>query len=145
MSQDILARPVGYDSTGKRNNCAIVAFSAFSGVDYLTCENLFWAGVQRKGAYSCRKRWSGMTYPSQPFEVAKELNIELVEVPTRRMVLKTFIRKKAEPGVSYLICVTGHMMVLRDGIILDQNGSRYASVTIFHNRMIQRVWIKGDD
>jgi len=41
-----------------------------------------------------------------------------------RITLKTWARRHAQPGVTYLVDTTGHTQVVRDGFVTDQCGTR---------------------
>ena len=116
--------PDGYDATGKRNNCAIVAFASLTGTPYRDAEDAIWESIRASGNRSRRGAWTGYCWPDQDWpNAAKALGVQGLTFDNRKAG-QTVARfaKTADPEKAYAIRVRGHAMILKAGLLMDQNG-----------------------
>lgn len=141
---------VGYKDTGKTHNCQIVALAALTGLDYLACENAFWADLQRMKLVNIpRSRWSGKTALSsnnrrQLVKVGADLGVEIKTMYPRRQQLRTLV-KRLDPSKVYAVGVTNHYVTVHNGWVFDQNGVRHISADWkSHRKMVDSLhWVGG--
>lgn len=116
--------PDGYDATGKRNNCAIVAFAALTGTPYRDAENAIWESIRLSGDRSRRGAWSGYCWPGRDWRAAARAlgikGLRFDESAAGQTVAR--FAKTADPEKTYVIRVRGHAMTLKAGLLMDQAG-----------------------
>jgi len=121
-----LQRPKGFASTGKRGNCAIVAFATLTGVDYRAAEDAIWASMQtrKRNTRFDRAAWGGECWPELDYlPAAKALGVVgLKRHKVRRQQVKSFARH-TDPSKLTVLMVTRHAMTLKAGLLMDQQGS----------------------
>ena len=116
--------PDGYDATGKRNNCAVVAFAALTGTPYRDAENAIWESVRASGDRSRRGAWTGFCWPDRDWrKAARKLGVKGLRFDSGKagQTVASFA-KTADPEKAYAIRVRGHAMILKAGLLMDQNG-----------------------
>ena len=131
--------PTGFDSSTHRNKpiCGVLALAMAAGVSYPVAH-----ATARQALFDMnprRKRFGGSTTVSSIDLALKRLGVRslLVKIDgTYR--LRDFVAQKAKPGVMYLVRVPGHIMTLKDGMLLDQE--KLISVSQYKNRKLTHFW-----
>jgi hypothetical protein len=118
-------------------NCAVTAMAVMLGVDFPTMFELC------RGNRS--KQWQGVTVYDDYVRAAKALGWELIYTQPnrkangrRRVTLRTFV-KHMPAGQRLMIRVgglSGHMVVVKDKIVLDQGGMRHIILHPAKNRTV---------
>lgn len=118
-------------------NCGVTAIAVAAGVDFDTVWNLLKAGMSPDRA----RKWKGGTSHSQRVAVLHMLGVRFTEIPMRRkMRLRTVAQwSMTTPGVRYMVRTTGHVQILRDGIILDQAGPVAAALHWGRNKLVSHI------
>lgn len=126
-----LACPAGVE---KRGVCGVVTVAAAAGITF----DQAWALL------SCfyGPRWGGRTYAHHRHHVLAALGVRLTEerrlTQGKRRTLKTLVRF-LKPGVRYIIETTGHVQIVKDGIVLDQAGPRPVNDGWAERKRVQSV------
>ena len=118
--------------------CGIFALSNGFGVDIEKTFEWFKskrkAGARYRGVTSIRDRTQFCDAHGLVFE-----NVKL----NKRQKLKTVL-KKLDPSQHYIITITRHVLIYRDGQITDQGGSHDVSTELAKsgdaNRIVKSVW-----
>jgi hypothetical protein len=118
--------------------CGIFALSNSFGIDIDQAFEWFKlnrkAGARYQGCTSIKNR--------KDFCMARGLAFEDVEL-NKRQKLKTVL-KKLDPSQHYIITITRHVLIYRDGQIIDQCGSHDARTELVEsgdaNRIVKSVW-----
>lgn len=109
--------------------CGVVAVAAMAGVPFATAWNLL--GQDRA------HNWKGRTVHSARIAALYDLgyNVNTVQL-YGQWTLRAFVEKYAKHGRSYMVHVRGHVMVVRDDIVIDQEGAIPADL---HRKRLARV------
>lgn len=118
-----LALPSGLTS---RTFCGVCAVATVAGIPVSKAEQLLRAAIR----FSPRTKWTGSTSTAQRAHVLTQLGFKLSQHYTftkegrgkGQVTLTSWVRDWAAPGRTYLVVVTGHVVVVRDGMVLDQTG-----------------------
>jgi hypothetical protein len=122
-------------------NCGLTALAVVAGVTLAEAT----AAYIRQYPNYVGSNWKGGTRWTYTMQAAKHLGVRYVDdTPledgynirivkrmslkirtVKRMSLKTFVKKHAIPGKRYMVRTTGHVQVLQDGMVLDQDGVRH--------------------
>lgn len=86
------------------------------------------AGVSTDAAYTViagyRKapaRWKGRTHRKDRMKALAHFGVTVKPNYAPPETVQRFHATKAQPGVHYMIEVAGHIMTLKDGVLMDQN------------------------
>lgn len=94
-------------------NCGVTAVAAFTGVSFDRVWKLI---APRKGP-----GWRGTTYPHDRAAALKALGADTVTVKMARVRLQTLVNRLPW-GRTFMVHTTGHVQVVRNGIVMDQGG-----------------------
>lgn len=135
--------PADYGTVPMGGHCGVLATAILAGVPFEEAWRTlapYYAGRKRK--------WTGGTH-----HIHRKAALETLGVPCKhrqhvtagdlqwfRMVnapgwedclprcsVETFARRYAKPGVTYMVCVSRHVVTVRDGIVIDQTQAAPAS------------------
>lgn len=86
------------------------------------------------------RRWRGGTSHADRIDALHHYGVPhtVYRLKDRRR-LATWVRDRAEPGKTYMLRITGHVLVLRDGWCMDQKGARHISVYPFGKSLLTHV------
>lgn len=86
------------------------------------------AGVPTDAAYTViagyRKapaRWKGRTHRKDRMKALKHFGVTAKPIYAPPETVRRFAEYRARPGVHYMIEVAGHIMTLKDGVLMDQS------------------------
>ena len=86
------------------------------------------AGVPTDQAYTvmaayrkCPARWKGRTHRKDRMKALAHFGVRTKAAYAPPETVQRFAATRARPGVHYMIEVAGHIMTLKDGVLMDQN------------------------
>ncbi|MFC3706329.1 hypothetical protein ACFOOL_16400 [Devosia honganensis] len=131
-------RPDGFVSD--LPNCGITALAVVTGQDYETMRLWFEKamGIKRPGA------WKGWTKSSYYEKALRHFKVRFRwAVPAGASIaLGAFSEMHTLKSATYLIRIPGHVLVLRDGLVLDNRGSEPVKpVEKYRRRKVTHAWI----
>lgn len=98
-------------------NCGVVAVAVAAGVSVDEAMAYFRCLLKKNG------RWKGGTKHKDRIRALEHFGVKHRSYELRdKRRLETWIRDRAELGALYMLRVTGHVVLLRDGWVLDQGG-----------------------
>jgi hypothetical protein len=132
-----MTRPDGFavpHDDPRKGNCGLTALAIVSGKsfsevrsEYLRC-------------YPKSYRWGGATRHAERMELLAIWGVPHSEVnPPRRMQFRTWFRRFAKPGTTYMLRHNGHVCVFRDGWVIDQSGPKTADNYRWRKAIITNV------
>jgi len=84
--------------------------------------------------------WKGRTYWHERKTLLELCGLAYQDVSppawSPRLCLKTWAKKHAQPGVTYLVDTTGHTQVVRDGVVIDQHATRRIGEPVLKSRRL---------
>ncbi len=126
-------KPVDYKYGG---NCGVLAVAICAGVSF----------EKAKEACRLRKGSKGGTSHAQREEALKRLGVSFESrahghhsfAKIKTMKVSTFARDWTVPGAVYMLRVSHHVVTVRDGIVMDQNGVSPAATHWTRNKIVTR-------
>jgi hypothetical protein len=115
--------PSGFDSSihAKKPICGVLAVAIAAGVSYDVAHATMKKIAYEKG----RKRFGGRTNRSWQHEALRRLAVKFTFKRIEgNMTLRKFIENHAERDKVYIAHVRGHVMILKNNCLTDQNKSR---------------------
>jgi hypothetical protein len=135
--------PADYGTVPLWGHCGVLATAILAGVPFEKAWNTL-APYYAAG----RRKWTGGTH-----HLHRKAALETLGVPCKhrqhvpagdlqwlrmmkspsladylpRCSVETFARRYAKPGVTYMVCVSRHVVTVRDGIVIDQTQAAPAS------------------
>lgn len=114
--------------------CGVLALAVFAGITFMEAWDHLRIEGERNG------RWKGGSNVMQREAILKRLGVPFEEVETPRpMRLETWARRYAKPGALYMVRMRGHVVTVKDGHILDQNGLRPVSSSWCRRKVVTYV------
>jgi hypothetical protein len=101
-------------------NCGVTCVAIAAGVSFKEA----WATLRpiRRGG---RGRWNGATNHSERKKALDKLGVkyrQLRDSDTYHCTLKNFADRFAETGKLYMVRTTGHVQMVKNGLVIDQRG-----------------------
>lgn len=131
-------RPDGFvlppDMHRIRNTCGVVAISVLAGVPF----RAVWDFI--KTARNKGNSWTGYTYRQDREAALDHFGVKTTKITcASRRALRNF---QPLPGRTYMVRVGGHILVLRDGWVIDQCGPRLLDTDIkLGRKMVTHYWL----
>src|SRR5574337_1519079 len=104
-------------------NCGVTCVAIASNVSF---EKAWFTLIKMRfpaGSRRPSRLWKGATSHTNRVAALKELGVNFTELKfNKKFTLKTFIEKHASRGKLYMVNTTGHVQMVKDGLIVDQNG-----------------------
>jgi hypothetical protein len=116
-------------------NCGVTAVAVLAGVSFQTAWDQIALIANRDG------KWKGGTRHSERLAALNLLGVRYTEIHIpRKMRLRTVAAwTMTTPGVRYMVRTTGHVQVIRDGIVLDQAGPVAAALHWGRNKLVSNI------
>ena len=133
--------PADYGAVPMGGHCGILATAIFAGRTFQQA----WDALHLEIPFAWKRsgRWKGKTNHGQRMAVLERWNVphrvtphvskgSLAFLPEGlgylpRCSVATFAARHAKPGVTYMLRVSGHVVTLRDGIVIDQSAAAPAA------------------
>lgn len=129
-----LALPEG-NKTGP--NCGVTAVAIAAQLPFSVVYAEF--ARRHKGNYK------GRTTILERNRVMENFGVSWTKIQFYRMNLRTWVRRCSKPNTLYMVTTTGHVQMVFNGIITDQNGVFQADVHPFSGKQIREILIINRD
>ncbi len=106
-TEDLVRKPI----------CGVLAVAVVAGVTFKKATLAIKANMLPH-----QKRHGGKTYHEQRLGALRDLGIKFHDQMWDKVALNRFITGAAQPDTMYMINVTGHVIVYKDGFVIDQRG-----------------------
>lgn len=117
----------------KNGNCGITALAIVLGVSFDEVWNAYQEFHPRKG------NWKGTTHHYPRLKVLKKYGVKFNDGERkknkRNMSLKSWVHWHQRPNTTYMITTTGHVQVVRNGMVMDQTTPNPVPVADFRCAM----------
>lgn len=130
-----LKYPDGYTGTSRDPHCGVLAVAICAGVSFETAWDIFKSYRTPRQ----RARWRGATNWQERDLALLQLKVDYGTLAVRRQTLLAFVRDVAKPGETYMVRVRGHVVTVRDGMVIDQTACAPASKHPSRRKFILRV------
>jgi len=98
-------------------NCGVTAVAVAAGCPFEDAWRVMSAGK--------RGNWKGRTTHNERLAALRWFGVRFRPINFLfRETLVSFVRRRAEPGRLYYVWTTGHVQMVRDGVVLDQLGPK---------------------
>lgn len=109
--------------------CGILGIAVLTETPFPTVFNLY-------RTLNCKRaNWKGASHAAGRRKVVEHLGYKIAEKFIVGMSLQTWVAKHAKPGVRYMVMVYGHIVIVEDGLVTDQGGTKPVSL---HRRRLAR-------
>jgi hypothetical protein len=126
-----LERPAGF--VPNLPNCGVTAIAVVTGQNYKTVWNWF---AEHNGHSA---KWKGRTRFVQLPVAMTKFGVKFKSAPIG-MTVEGFANWHTIPDRTYLMCISGHIFVLRNGIITDNTSRHGKSVILYGRRKVKAAW-----
>lgn len=111
-SMEGLSLPV---DSRKGPNCGITSVAICAGATFQEAWDICSEGK--------RSNYRGRTTTSDRMKAFSELGIDFEEIEFPKQTLWRFIRDYTDPDTIYSVTITGHVVTVLNGYVIDQNGA----------------------
>lgn len=129
--------PDGFTNTdARRPICGVVAVAICSNRSLSECFNFF---SERKKKYSNRV-FTGPTLYYDRICALKHFNVDFIELKTPKpLVFNKFVSNMTVPDKLYMVQVRGHVVTVKNNIVIDQGEARHFSKHWVKRMQVRRV------
>ena len=96
--------------------CGVFAVATVTGLDF---EEVF---EDFRVTFGKQKNWRGRTNRTQYVKMLRKYGSKVTQVETKKMNLRRWVAVHTKKDVTYVVTTTGHVQVVRNGIVTDQHG-----------------------
>lgn len=94
--------------------CGVLAVAVVANITFAEATDLV-----KKHMLPHQKRHGGKTYAEQRYGALNDCGVKYMPLNVKRQTLLRFLREN--PEGTYMIEVTGHVVVYKDGLVIDQS------------------------
>jgi len=127
-----LERPAGF--VAGLPNCGVTAVAIVTGQSYRKVWNWF----VEKNNHSAN--WKGRTFAHQLPQAMAAFGTKFKPCRACGMLVHGFAEWHTAPGRVYLINISGHHFVLKDGLIADNTKNHGKPISVYGRRKVKRAW-----
>lgn len=120
----MVAYPEGYTPAAQEPHCGVLATAICAGVTFDEAREALLSPFATYGipAKYKGKLQRGMTWATQREAALLQMGVTYVSLTgLPAMTLKTFVKRHAKAGRTYMVTVTRHVVTVRDGMVIDQS------------------------
>jgi len=99
-------------------HCGVTAVAILAQIPFAQA----WAEIRRLAQYPAN--WKGATRDPERLLVLASHGVRLTAVPCKRMTLGRWAALYCQRDTTYLVVTTGHIQIVRNGVVTDQTGAR---------------------
>lgn len=123
------AVPADYRRGG---NCGVLSVAICARVSF---EKAWAACRMRKGS-----KGATSAYQRETALNSLKVRFEKRAMSARRSTMRVFVRDFTVPGATYMVTTSRHVVTVRDGIVIDQQGASPAATHWTRNKRVIRSW-----
>lgn len=120
----------------KQGICGVLAIAVAAGVTMAEAHD-----ACKRNLTPEQKRHVRRTFDPQIAAALRDLGKEVTDYPiARRQTLRGWVADQMPPYETLLVFVSGHVMVVRDGLVLDQVACDFTPAHPASRRFVTQVW-----
>ena len=127
-----------------RGFCGLTAMAVFTGYSFEAVKQAYQIGLVENDRKTKRSNWKGTTNVLGRNWALEVMDVDFETTMYRRgeqVSLEKWVARHAKPGATYMITTTGHVQVVRDGVVIDQRGPRYIKDYSMKGKKVRAVTV----
>ena len=119
----------------KKPICGVLAVALCAGVSYDVARD-----ACRRSMAEGRQRFGGRTHHKQRIKALSSLAVKFVDLTFNgNITLGNWVASYAVPGALYMVNVTGHVVAIRDGFVIDQFSRCHISQHTSRRKQVKNI------